>query len=80
MACGLLELHCFWLVRTKVIRPALVSFEIDIIYRFWHYRYYSLAHAVHEKIVKQPSMLAVGVLRDYQMVIIGFSLEKISEP
>ncbi|XP_024372220.1 ATP-dependent helicase BRM isoform X2 [Physcomitrium patens] len=32
------------------------------------HKYYSLAHAVHEKIVKQPSMLAVGVLRDYQMV------------
>ncbi|XP_024392755.1 ATP-dependent helicase BRM isoform X2 [Physcomitrium patens] len=31
-------------------------------------KYYSLAHAVHEKIYKQPSMLAVGVLRDYQMV------------
>lgn len=31
-------------------------------------KYYSLAHAVNERIVRQPSMLRAGVLRDYQLV------------
>lgn len=31
-------------------------------------RYYSLAHAVNEKIMTQPSMLRAGTLRDYQLV------------
>lgn len=31
-------------------------------------RYYSLAHAVNEKVVRQPSMLRAGTLRDYQLV------------
>lgn len=32
------------------------------------YRYYNLAHAVTEKVVRQPSMLRFGTLRDYQLV------------
>ncbi|KAK7394748.1 hypothetical protein VNO78_15285 [Psophocarpus tetragonolobus] len=31
-------------------------------------KYYSLAHAVSEKVVSQPSMLRAGTLRDYQLV------------
>ncbi|KAG4922446.1 hypothetical protein AAZX31_18G215200 [Glycine max] len=31
-------------------------------------KYYSLAHAVSEKVVCQPSMLRAGTLRDYQLV------------
>ncbi|KAJ3685779.1 hypothetical protein LUZ61_014943 [Rhynchospora tenuis] len=31
-------------------------------------KYYNLAHAVNEKVVKQPSMLRKGTLRDYQLV------------
>ncbi|KAG1354873.1 ATP-dependent helicase BRM [Cocos nucifera] len=31
-------------------------------------RYYSLAHAVSERVVRQPSMLRCGTLRDYQLV------------
>ncbi|KAG2404299.1 ATP-dependent helicase [Vigna angularis] len=31
-------------------------------------KYYSLAHAVSEKVVRQPSMLRAGTLRDYQLV------------
>ncbi|KAJ7571709.1 hypothetical protein O6H91_01G174300 [Diphasiastrum complanatum] len=31
-------------------------------------KYYSLAHAVNEQILKQPSMLRAGTLRDYQLV------------
>ncbi|KAL1360464.1 hypothetical protein HN51_005856 [Arachis hypogaea] len=31
-------------------------------------KYYSLAHAVSERVVRQPSMLRAGTLRDYQMV------------
>lgn len=31
-------------------------------------RYYSLAHAVNERVVRQPSMLRAGTLRDYQLV------------
>eukprot|EP01018_Ginkgo_biloba_P028641 Gb_26709 [translate_table: standard] len=30
--------------------------------------YYNLAHAVNERITRQPSMLAAGTLRDYQLV------------
>lgn len=52
------------------IRPALASSKADLTFMDRHYRYYSLAHAVHEKIFKQPSMLAVGILRDYQMVML----------
>ncbi|XP_054782253.1 ATP-dependent helicase BRM-like isoform X2 [Prosopis cineraria] len=31
-------------------------------------KYYSLAHAVNEKVIRQPSMLRAGTLRDYQLV------------
>ncbi|KAL5727317.1 hypothetical protein ACHQM5_000527 [Ranunculus cassubicifolius] len=31
-------------------------------------KYYNLAHAVNEKVIKQPSMLRCGNLRDYQLV------------
>ncbi|KAH7294245.1 hypothetical protein KP509_28G062400 [Ceratopteris richardii] len=31
-------------------------------------KYYKLAHAVNERIVRQPSMLRAGILRDYQLV------------
>ncbi|XP_021906238.1 ATP-dependent helicase BRM, partial [Carica papaya] len=31
-------------------------------------KYYSLAHAVNEKVARQPSMLRAGTLRDYQLV------------
>ncbi|XP_020218776.1 ATP-dependent helicase BRM isoform X2 [Cajanus cajan] len=31
-------------------------------------KYYSLAHAVSEKVLSQPSMLRAGTLRDYQLV------------
>ncbi|KAI4372339.1 hypothetical protein MLD38_010581 [Melastoma candidum] len=31
-------------------------------------KYYSLAHAVNERVVRQPSMLKAGTLRDYQLV------------
>ncbi|XP_042478717.1 ATP-dependent helicase BRM-like isoform X2 [Macadamia integrifolia] len=31
-------------------------------------KYYNLAHAVNERITKQPSMLRAGTLRDYQLV------------
>uniref|UniRef100_A0A453MU88 Helicase ATP-binding domain-containing protein n=2 Tax=Triticinae TaxID=1648030 RepID=A0A453MU88_AEGTS len=31
-------------------------------------KYYMLAHAVTEKVTKQPSLLRLGTLRDYQLV------------
>ncbi|KAI0500418.1 hypothetical protein KFK09_018630 [Dendrobium nobile] len=31
-------------------------------------KYYNLAHAVSERVVRQPSMLKTGTLRDYQLV------------
>ncbi|KAJ4955280.1 hypothetical protein NE237_012063 [Protea cynaroides] len=31
-------------------------------------KYYNLAHAVNERIMRQPSMLRAGTLRDYQLV------------
>ncbi|XP_047337449.1 ATP-dependent helicase BRM-like [Impatiens glandulifera] len=31
-------------------------------------KYYSLAHAVNERVVRQPSLLRAGILRDYQLV------------
>ncbi|KAJ6729744.1 SNF2/RAD54 HELICASE FAMILY [Salix viminalis] len=31
-------------------------------------KYYNLAHAVNERVVRQPSMLRTGTLRDYQLV------------
>ncbi|KAL5572892.1 hypothetical protein UlMin_022489 [Ulmus minor] len=31
-------------------------------------KYYSLAHAVTERVIRQPSMLRAGTLRDYQLV------------
>ncbi|XP_010255301.1 PREDICTED: ATP-dependent helicase BRM [Nelumbo nucifera] len=31
-------------------------------------KYYNLAHAVNEKVTRQPSMLRAGTLRDYQLV------------
>ncbi|CAN6455544.1 unnamed protein product [Victoria cruziana] len=31
-------------------------------------KYYNLAHAVNERIIKQPSLLRAGTLRDYQLV------------
>ncbi|OVA13986.1 SNF2-related [Macleaya cordata] len=31
-------------------------------------KYYNLAHAVNEKVFRQPSMLRAGTLRDYQLV------------
>lgn len=31
-------------------------------------KYYSLAHAVNERVMRQPSMLRAGTLRDYQIV------------
>ncbi|CAN1308952.1 ATP-dependent helicase BRM [Linum perenne] len=31
-------------------------------------RYYNLAHAVNERVTRQPSMLRAGTLRDYQLV------------
>ncbi|XVE73845.1 hypothetical protein DITRI_Ditri11bG0151100 [Diplodiscus trichospermus] len=31
-------------------------------------KYYNLAHAVNEKVIRQPSMLRAGMLRDYQLV------------
>ena len=33
-----------------------------------HARYYNLAHAVNEKVLRQPSMLRAGTLREYQLV------------
>lgn len=33
-----------------------------------NYRYYTLAHAVNEVVIRQPSMLQAGTLRDYQLV------------
>lgn len=35
-------------------------------------RYYHLAHAVNERVIKQPSMLRAGTLRDYQLVSCKF--------
>lgn len=35
-------------------------------------RYYSLAHAVNERVIRQPSMLRAGTLRDYQLVCCHF--------
>ncbi|KAJ6972357.1 ATP-dependent helicase BRM isoform X2 [Populus alba x Populus x berolinensis] len=32
-------------------------------------KYYNLAHAVNERVIRQPSMLRVGTLRDYQLVM-----------
>lgn len=32
------------------------------------FRYYNLAHAVNETVIRQPSMLRAGTLRDYQLV------------
>uniref|UniRef100_A0A2P2LHY5 SNF2 N-terminal domain-containing protein n=1 Tax=Rhizophora mucronata TaxID=61149 RepID=A0A2P2LHY5_RHIMU len=31
-------------------------------------KYYTLAHAVNERVIRQPSMLRAGTLRDYQLV------------
>lgn len=31
-------------------------------------KYYTLAHAVNERVIRQPSMLRTGTLRDYQLV------------
>ncbi|MBA0704416.1 hypothetical protein Golax_016673 [Gossypium laxum] len=31
-------------------------------------RYYNLAHAINERVIRQPSMLRAGTLRDYQLV------------
>ncbi|KAI3444521.1 hypothetical protein Pfo_001186 [Paulownia fortunei] len=31
-------------------------------------KYYNLAHAVNERVIRQPSMLRTGTLRDYQLV------------
>ncbi|XP_039122438.1 ATP-dependent helicase BRM [Dioscorea cayenensis subsp. rotundata] len=31
-------------------------------------KYYNLAHAVNERVIRQPSMLRAGTLRDYQIV------------
>ncbi|PWA97010.1 SNF2-related, N-terminal domain-containing protein [Artemisia annua] len=31
-------------------------------------KYYTLAHAVNERVLRQPSMLRCGILRDYQLV------------
>lgn len=31
-------------------------------------KYYSLAHAINERVMRQPSMLRAGTLRDYQLV------------
>ncbi|KAK9757914.1 hypothetical protein RND81_01G194500 [Saponaria officinalis] len=31
-------------------------------------KYYSLAHAINERVVRQPSILKAGTLRDYQLV------------
>ncbi|GAV64761.1 SNF2_N domain-containing protein/Helicase_C domain-containing protein [Cephalotus follicularis] len=31
-------------------------------------KYYTLAHAVNERVLRQPSMLRAGILRDYQLV------------
>ncbi|XP_074272874.1 ATP-dependent helicase BRM [Silene latifolia] len=31
-------------------------------------KYYSLAHAINERVVRQPSILRAGTLRDYQLV------------
>ena len=39
---------------------------------FVTFRYYNLAHAVNEKIIRQPSMLRAGTLRDYQLVGASF--------
>lgn len=38
-------------------------------YHYWpNTRYYNLAHAVNERVVRQPSILRAGILRDYQLV------------
>ncbi|KAK6135622.1 hypothetical protein DH2020_030633 [Rehmannia glutinosa] len=37
-------------------------------------KYYNLAHAVNERVFRQPSMLRAGTLRDYQLVSVQFSL------
>ncbi|KAK8288992.1 hypothetical protein V6Z12_D07G161200 [Gossypium hirsutum] len=31
-------------------------------------KYYNLAHAINERVIRQPSMLRAGTLRDYQLV------------
>jgi hypothetical protein len=31
-------------------------------------KYYTLAHAVNERVTRQPSLLRAGTLRDYQLV------------
>eukprot|EP00850_Spirogloea_muscicola_P005265 SM000024S07727 [mRNA] locus=s24:80145:88273:- [translate_table: standard] len=33
-----------------------------------HNKYYSMAHSINEQILRQPSMLQAGTLRDYQLV------------
>ncbi|CAK9156757.1 unnamed protein product [Ilex paraguariensis] len=35
-------------------------------------KYYNLAHAVNERVMRQPSMLRAGTLRDYQLVGCNF--------
>lgn len=38
-------------------------------YHYWpNTRYYNLAHAVNEVVIRQPSLLRAGTLRDYQLV------------
>lgn len=49
--------YCFWAVFVNYFHLS-----------FTFVRYYNLAHAVNERIARQPSMLRAGTLRDYQLV------------
>jgi len=51
-------------IRFKTYFSLLISF----FYFFHIFRYYTLAHAVSERVTKQPSLLRAGTLRDYQLV------------
>lgn len=51
---------------TKYLLFGLVL--LGVLHWFGFHRYYNLAHAVNEKVLRQPSMLRAGTLRDYQIV------------
>lgn len=47
---------------------SLFPFTLGFYFSVFVSRYYHLAHAVNERVTRQPSMLRAGTLRDYQLV------------
>ncbi len=63
------KVYSIYMCILSVVVNLLIVFVLFLMSpTYFDARYYNLAHAVNERVVRQPSMLRKGTLRDYQLV------------